>query len=192
MQRIAELDLLPGSCCLDDVQQFTEAAAESHLARAQRFRQTVANRDFVVIDCPPTLSGTTEWALIAADELVLPLACEYFSMEGVPALIDLVRRVMRISDQALDFAGVLITKFNESWQLAEEIENQVREFFGEIVFETVIPLDQAIAAAKQQHCSVIDQTPRSRGAAPISNFARRLLNDEQGQTTGTRTGRLTR
>ncbi len=175
IQHIAELELLPGSPRLADVQQFASVPPQNFLEHAHSFRQIVADHDFVVIDCPSTLTGVTEWAMIAADELVLPLACEFFALEGVPAFVDLVRRVMRASDQALDFAGVLITKYNESWQLAEEIENQVRDFFGEIVFQTVIPFDQAIAAAKQQCHSVIDQTPRSRSARAYIELCKEVI-----------------
>jgi chromosome partitioning protein len=174
-QRIADLDLLPGSSCRHDIQQLAAGSAEDHLALAQRFRQCVADHDFVILDCPPTLMGATQWAMMAADELVLPLECEYFALEGVPPLIELVRRVMRVSEQALDFAGVLINKFNECWKLAEDLENQVREFFGEVVFQTVIPFDQTIAAASTRGRSVIDQAPRSRAARAYIELCKEVI-----------------
>ena len=93
----------------------------------------------VLVDCPPSLGALTQTALATADEVVMPLECEYFAMEGLTQMIELIKRVMQRSNSRLQFGGILLTKYDPSLELTHEVDREVRDFFGDIVFRTVAP-----------------------------------------------------
>src|SRR5690606_31232539 len=103
--------------------------------------------DTVLIDCPPSLGQLTRTALASASEVLMPIQCEYFAMEGLTQMIDVIRQVMRRPENRLSFGGILLTMHDSSLELTAEVEREVREFFGEIVFEHVIPRDVAVSEA---------------------------------------------
>ncbi len=168
-------DILPGSFSMEDADTIANLPSDRGKKLAECFRDRVSDLDFVVIDSPSSLAGATEWALLAADEILVPLACEYFALEPLPQLIELVRRVMAAPHPALDFAGVLLTKRIENLELTEQVELEVREFFGDIVFESAIPQDHECAVALKEGRSVIDFAPRSRRARAYIEFCKEVI-----------------
>jgi chromosome partitioning protein len=161
---IEKLDLLPGSRSFHDVDELAEGANISQRMLAEHLRVGVPTYDFVLVDCPPSIGRLTEMALIAADEIVMPVQCEYFAMEGLTQMIEIIRSVMQQPNKRLDFAGIVLTMYDPTLELTSEVDAEVREFFGEIVFDTVIPRDVAVSEAPSHGRSVIEYAPRSRGA----------------------------
>ena len=159
-----DLSLLPGSRSFRDI----EILAGPEQAQASRLRAHLAGDiqdfEYVFIDCPPSLGQLTRTALSASNEVVMPIQCEYFAMEGLTQMIQVIREVMKGSETHLEFGGIVLTMYDESLELTQEVEAEVRDFFGEIVFNTVIPRDVAVAEAPSYGRSVLEYAPRSRGA----------------------------
>ena len=103
--------------------------------------------DFVLIDCPPSLGTLTQTALSASTEVLMPIQCEYFAMEGLTQMIQVIRGVMQRFPGRLEFGGIVLTMYDAALELTHEVDAEVRDFFGEIVFSTVVPRDVAVAEA---------------------------------------------
>ncbi len=104
--------------------------------------------DFVLIDCPPSLGHLTQTALASSTEVLMPIQCEYFAMEGFgPNDRRDSRRHARKRANRLQFGGIVLTMYDRSLELTREVDAEVRDFFGEIVYQTVIPRDVAVSEA---------------------------------------------
>ena len=101
----------------------------------------------------------------------MPIQCEYFAMEGLAQMIEVIRDVMQSEPNQLQFGGIVLTMYDHSLELTHEVDAEVRDFFGEIVFRTVIPRDVAVSEAPSHGRTVMDYAPRSRGSELTSNFA---------------------
>jgi chromosome partitioning protein len=169
------LDVLPGSRCFEDL-EFLATADHVESATLVRHLETgLKLYDFVLIDCPPSLGQLTRTALAGATEVLMPIQCEYFAMEGLTQMIQVIKEVMQRSNRRLQFAGILLTMYDHTLELTREVDDEVRDFFGEIVFETVIPRDVAVSEAPSHALSVLDYAPRSRGARAYAELCREVL-----------------
>lgn len=172
------LDLLPGSRSFRDV----ETLAQGDAAQAATLRQHLAsglNRyDFVLIDCPPSLGPLTRTALASSTEVLMPIQCEYFAMEGLAQMIEVIRDVMQSGPGRLAFGGIVLTMYDHQLELTLEVDREVREFFGEIVFDTVIPRDVAVSEAPSHGQSVLEYAPRARGARAYTELCLEVLERE--------------
>jgi chromosome partitioning protein len=167
--------LLPGSRSFEDV-DFLVNEGESDSVRLHRhLRDGLHGFDFVLIDCPPSLGALTQTALAASTEVLMPIQCEYFAMEGLTQMIHIIRKVMEEGDGQLEFGGIVLTMYEPDLQLTEEVDEEVREFFGDIVFNTVVPRDVALAEAPSHGQSVFDYAPRSRGARAYLELCMELI-----------------
>lgn len=131
--------------------------------------------DLVFIDCPPSLGALTQAALAASTEVLMPIQCEYFAMEGLSQMIQVIRQVMQTQPGKLTFGGIVLTMYDPYLELTHEVDREVREFFGEIVFDTVIPRDVAIAEAPSHGLSVLDYAPRSKGTRAYIELCMEVL-----------------
>jgi len=147
--------------------------------REQRLRLLVSgvrNRyDYIFIDCPPSLGLLTLNALVAADAVLIPLHCEYFALEGLADLVSTMRRVRAWLNPTLDIEGVLLTMFDERTNLGQQVANDVREFFKEKVFRTVIPRNVRLGEAPSHGLPVAMYDAKSRGAEAYYALAREIL-----------------
>jgi chromosome partitioning protein len=131
--------------------------------------------DYIFIDCPPSLGLLTLNALVAADAVLIPLHCEYFALEGLADLVGTMRRVRAALNPALDIEGVLLTMFDERTNLGQQVANDVRQFFKEKVFRTVIPRNVRLGEAPSHGMPVILYDVKSRGAEAYLALAREML-----------------
>ena len=131
--------------------------------------------DDVLIDCPPSLGLLTLNALVAADAVIIPLHCEYFALEGLADLIATMRRVRAALNPSLDIEGVLLTMCDERTNLGHQVANDVREFFKQKVFRTVIPRNVRLGEAPSHGMPVLLYDPKSRGAEAYLKLAREVL-----------------
>lgn len=147
--------------------------------REQRLRALVrplgARFDYIFIDTPPSLGLLTLNALVAADTVLIPLHCEYFALEGLADLVATLRRVRAALNTALDLEGVLLTMYDERTNLAQQVARDIRGFFKDKVFETVIPRNVRLGEAPSHGVPVILYDVRSRGAAAYVALAREIL-----------------
>jgi chromosome partitioning protein len=148
-------------------------------AREERLRALVDpvrdRYDYIFIDCPPSLGLLTLNALVAADAVLIPLHCEYFALEGLADLVGTMRRVRAALNPGLDIDGVLLTMFDERTNLGQQVASDVRNFFKERVFRTVIPRNVRLGEAPSHGMPVILYDAKSRGAEAYRALAREVL-----------------
>ena len=131
--------------------------------------------DFILIDTPPSLGLLTLNALVAADAVLIPLNCEYFALEGLADLVATLRRVRASLNPSLDIAGVLMTMYDERTNLGQQVARDIREFFKDRVFDTVIPRNVRLGEAPSHGLPAILYDVKSRGSEAYLTLARELL-----------------
>jgi chromosome partitioning protein len=131
--------------------------------------------DFIIIDSPPSLGLLTLNALVAADRVLIPLHCEYFALEGLADLVSTMRRVRASLNPRLDIEGVLLTMNDERTNLGQQVSRDVREFFKDKVYRTVIPRNVRLAEAPSHGLPAVTYDARSRGAEAYFAFAKEVL-----------------
>jgi chromosome partitioning protein len=134
--------------------------------------------DFILIDTPPSLGLLTLNALVAADAVVIPLNCEYFALEGLADLVATLRRVRAALNPSLDIAGVLMTMYDERTNLGQQVSRDIREFFKDRVFDTVIPRNVRLGEAPSHGMPAILYDVKSRGSEAYLALAKELLTRE--------------
>ncbi len=190
-------DLVLGGATVEAAAQPTEfphltvIPATPHLAGAEvelvgmvgreyRLRDALAGKgtapyDFVLVDCPPSLGLLTLNALAAADGLLVPIQCEYFAMEGVSMLMSTVDEVRRFLNPSLTIDGVLLTMYDERTNLAQQVADEVRGVFGDLVFETLVPRNVRLAEAPSFGRPIHAYDLRSRGSQAYLELGREYL-----------------
>jgi chromosome partitioning protein len=144
--------------------------------RLRQFLEHLRERfDFVLIDSPPSLGLLTLNALVAADAVLIPLNCEYFALEGLADLVATLRRVRAVLNPSLDIAGVLMTMYDERTNLGQQVARDIRAFFQDRVFSTVIPRNVRLGEAPSHGIPVILYDVKSRGAEAYLALAREVL-----------------
>ena len=147
--------------------------------REHRLRRVLeplrARFDLIFIDCPPSLGLLTLNALVAADAVLIPLHCEYFALEGLADLVGTMRRVRGALNPALDIEGVLLTMYDDRTNLGHLVARDVREFFKEKVFNTIIPRNVRLGEAPSHGMPAVLYDAKSRGAAAYAALAQEML-----------------
>jgi chromosome partitioning protein len=144
--------------------------------RLQRVLAPLRERfEFIFIDCPPSLGLLTLNALVAADAVLIPLHCEYFALEGLADLVGTMRRVRGGLNPSLDIEGVLLTMYDDRTNLGQLVARDVREFFKEKVFNTIIPRNVRLGEAPSHGVPAVMYDAKSRGALAYSALAKEML-----------------
>ena len=147
--------------------------------RLRTITNVLRNRyDYVFIDTPPSLGLLTLNSLVAADAVLVPLNCEYFALEGIAELLATMDRVRTAFNPELGLEGVLLTMYDERTNLGQQVSGNIREFFGEKVFSTVIPRNIRLGEAPSHGVPVILYDARSRGAEAYISLAKEFLSRE--------------
>ncbi len=175
---LAKLSLLPGSRTFHDVDQLAKTDAPEADRLREHLTGGIDGYDYVLLDCPPSIGTLTQAALICSTEVLMPIQCEYFAMEGLTQLIQVIRKAIQQTDGRLTFAGILLTMYDPGLELTHEVDGEVREFFGDIVFETVVPRDVALSESPSHGKSVFQYAPRSRGAFAYTQLCMEVLQRE--------------
>ena len=131
--------------------------------------------DFIFVDSPPSLGLLTLNALVAADSVLIPLNCEYFALEGIAELLSTIERVREHLNPSLAIEGVLLTMYDERTNLGQQVSANIREYFADQVYRTVIPRNVRLGEAPSHGVPVILYDARSRGAEAYVNFAREFM-----------------
>jgi chromosome partitioning protein len=141
------------------------------------------NFDFILIDCPPALDLLTLNALVAADSVLVPIQCEFFALEGVSQLMDTIERIRDSFQHNLHLEGILLTMFDDRTNLARQVAQDLKDFFQDDVFQTVIPRSIRIAEAPSFGKPILSYDVRSKGSESYIRLAKELLENEQKQRT---------
>jgi chromosome partitioning protein len=159
------------------------AQAGNHLARLREVLQplrTLSVFDYVVMDCPPSLGVLMTSALAAADELVVPMQCEYFGLEGLSKIVHIVQQIRECgANPDLTLEGIVMTMFDSRANLGHQVVNDVRGYFGEVVYETVIPRTVRLGEAPSFGKSIIEYDPTGKGAQAYRALADEFLRRRQ-------------
>jgi chromosome partitioning protein len=181
---VERLDLVPSTRDLvgAELELVTVAGREHRLAEA--LQPARAAYDFVIVDCPPSLSLLTVNALRAADGVLVPLQCEYYALEGLTALLDTVGRVRDTLNPRLALDGLVLTMFDGRNSLARQVEAEVRKHFGDQVFRPVIPRNVRISESPSHGVPVVLYDRASRGAVAYRALAREVSSSRAASAVG--------
>jgi chromosome partitioning protein len=157
--------------------------------RDQRLKSAIApvleDYDYIFIDCPPSLDILTVNALIAANSVLIPIQCEYFALEGVSELMETVRQIRRLRNPELEIEGVLLTMFDERTNLSHQVMQDLKEFFGNQVFSTIIPRNIRLGEAPSHGRPILLYDIKSKGAESYIRLAKEILHGTE-KSVGTR------
>ncbi len=129
---------------------------------------------FTLLDCPPSLGPLTVNALVAADQVIVPVQAEYFALEGLAGLLDTLSLIQRELNPRLTVAGMLLTMYDGRTRLAQDVEREIREHFPELVFDTVIPRNVRVGEAPSFGKAVIHHDPHCAGADAYFELAKEV------------------
>ena len=136
------------------------------------------NYDYIFIDCPPSLGMLTINALCASDDLIVPLQCEFFALEGLAHLLDTVARIKDNYNENLKINGVVLTMYDKRNKLTEDVERDVREFLGDIVYKTTIPRNIRLSEAVSHGIPAILYDSNCSGSIAYMNLVKEIVNNE--------------
>ncbi len=152
------------------------ASSENRETILKRFLETVAkDYDFIILDCPPSLTLLTVNAMTAADALLIPLQCEFYALEGVGQLLETMKRIKRGLNTRLKLAGILMTMFDKRTNLSGQVMDEARKYFKELVFKTVIPRNVRLGEAPSFGKPVVVYDPSSPGSISYMELAKEVL-----------------
>lgn len=194
-------DVLLGECSFVDAMHFSEhggyqllpanrdlTAAEVALldvsGKEYRLREALApireNYDFILIDCPPSLSMLTINALVASDGVIIPMQCEYYALEGLSDLVNTVQRIGQTLNPALEIEGLVRTMYDPRMSLTKEVSDQLSAHFGDRLYETVIPRNVRLAEAPSHGMPALVYDKQSRGAQAYLELAVEVTRRRRG------------
>jgi len=208
-ERISTYDVLMGAATSEEALKLTEMeqlwlipshknliGANLELVQAERrefrLRDALAplreRFQFIVLDCPPALDLLTLNALVAADGVLIPMQAEYFALEGVSELLDTVERIKVGLNPALVIEGVVITMFDDRTNLAQQVAEELRRYFGEKMCATTIPRNIRLAEAPSHGKPALVYDVRSRGAESYIRLAKEILDRQAGAASAAESG----
>jgi len=176
-------DLLPGNSDLTavEIQLMDVAGREGKLKAALA---TIATAyDYILIDCPPSLSLLTLNALAAADSVIVPMQCEYYALEGLSALIDTIEALKQRLNPRLEIFGVVRTMFDVRNNLANAVSAELTRHFGDLVFRSIIPRNVRLAEAPSHGRSIVGYDKSSRGGIAYLGLAGEIIRREKKKET---------
>ncbi len=149
------------------------------IARETRLRRCIAqireNYDYVLIDCPPSLGLLTVNALSAADSVLIPIQCEYYALEGLSQLLNIIKLVRNRLNSTLDLEGVLLTMFDARTNLSLQVAEDVKKYFRDKVYRTIIPRNVRLSEAPSHGKPITVYDSRSRGAEVYRELAEEVV-----------------
>jgi len=171
------LEVVPSTAKLAgaEVELVSEPEREMRLKKA--LLEIKDNYDHLLIDCPPSLNLLTVNALAASDEVVIPIQCEYYALEGISQLMKTLDLVRQGLNPLLKIGGILLTMYDARTVLANQVAEEAKKYFGKKVFQTIIPRNVRLAEAPSFGQPIIFYDPTSSGATAYENLSREVIGD---------------
>ena len=132
--------------------------------------------DFIIIDCPPSLGLITLNALTCSNSVIIPIQCEYFALEGLGKLLNTIKGVQKVHNPNLSLEGILLTMFDSRLRLSNQVKQDVKKHFGNIVFNTIIPRNVSLGEAPSHGESILMYNATSKGSKSYLKFAQEIVN----------------
>ena len=168
-------DLLPATIQLSGA-EIELATQKQREYRLQKALMTVSDDyDFILIDNPPALGLLTVNAFTAADAILIPVQTEFYALEGLGQLLNTIELVRKQFNESLDIAGILLTMYDGRTYLAKQVSEEVRQYFGDKVYHTVVPRSVRLSEAPSYGQAIIDFDPKSIGAQVYTELAQEVL-----------------
>jgi chromosome partitioning protein len=181
------LDVLPADKNLIGVNLELIATDDRESVLRHHLQRVKKDYHYILIDCPPALDLLTLNALMAADSVLIPIQCEFFALEGVSGLMDTIDRVRDSFGHPLKIEGILLTMYDERTNLTRQVAADLREFFQNEVFRTVIPRSIRLAEAPSHGKPILVYDPASKGSEAYIQLAKEILtNDQKRSAQGAR------
>ena len=156
-----------------------EVELVSMMSREQRLKEKLEdikdNFDYILIDCPPSLGLITLNAFTASDSVLIPVQCEYYALEGLGQLINTINLVKKHLNKNLEVEGALLTMYDARTNLSNQVVKEVKKYFGEKVYKTVIPRNVRLSEAPSYGMPITEYDPRSKGAKSYEKFTKEFL-----------------
>ena len=174
---IKNLDIVPSELDLAGA-EIAIARRDDYLHRLQEALGPVIKSnayDYIIMDCPPSLGVLFMNALNIADEVIIPLQCEYLALEGLSVMVDIVDQISEAGNPKLHISGILMTMYNVSTNLSQQVVQEVVKHFGDRVFETLIPRNVRLSEAPSYGKPVIDYDSHCVGSAAYRNLAKEFI-----------------
>jgi chromosome partitioning protein len=171
---VAGLSLLPSSLDLAGAEVELVPAFSREMRMRRALEPILPDYDIILIDCPPSLGLLTINALVAADQVLVPIQCEYYALEGLSQLMRTVELVSDNLNRELELGGVVLTMFDGRTNLAQQVVDEVRAYFGDRAYQTVIPRTVRLSEAPSFGQPITTFDPSSRGARSYQRLAREV------------------
>lgn len=175
--QISNLDIMTADMNLSGI-DFELATKPEREYILKKFLSNLHNYDYVIIDCPPSLGLLTINALTAADNLIIPMQCEFYSLDGLSNLLKSVKLLNKNFNKNLKIAGILLTMFDKRNKLTMQVEKDVRNHLGQVVFDTVIPRNVRVSEAPSHGLPVVIYDHNSIGAEAYIRLVKEILKKE--------------
>ncbi|MFC1640949.1 ParA family protein [Patescibacteria group bacterium] len=141
------------------------------------------NYDYIIIDCPPSLNLLTVNALVASDEVIVPVQCEYFALEGIGQLLETVKLVQQNLKPELALRGAILTMYDRRTKLSRAVMNEINKHFPGKVFDAVVPRNVRLSEAPSHGLTILEYDPWSKGARAYRHLAQEIIDQDKNVIT---------
>lgn len=171
----SKLRLIPANSDLTGAEILLTQKPQGAYALKEALSKIIANFDYIILDCPPSLNMLTVNALTAANSVIIPVQSEYYALEGISALLETIEQIKISTNPDLYIEGILRTMHDNRINLAQEVSTQLEKHFEKKLFQTKIPRSIRLAEAPSFGEPISIYSPNSKGAIAYENFARELI-----------------
>jgi len=176
---VKNLDLIPSSIDLASAEIEIANKPKRETILKRNIADIVKNYDYVIIDCAPSLGLLPINALCASNSVLIPIQCEYYALEGVSQLMNTINLVKKGINPYLKVEGVLLTMFDNRTNLSMQVVDEVKRFFSDKVYDTIIPRNIRLAEAPSYGQTIVEYDPSSKGSKAYMSLAKELLSKEE-------------
>ena len=170
------LDIIPANIDLVAVEiELVDTNKREHML-TKMINKIKKDYDFIIIDCPPSLGLITMNALTASNSVIIPIQCEYYALEGLGKLLNTIKGIQKVHNDNLEIEGILLTMFDSRLRLSNQVKDDVKKHFGDMVFSTIIPRNVSLGEAPSHGESIIVYNSTSKGSKSYIKFAQEVIN----------------
>jgi chromosome partitioning protein len=183
---VSRLDVIPASLDLSGAAVELIEQKDRNLFLKKALVPVKNRYDFILIDCPPSLGVLTLNGMAAADDVLIPMQCEYFAMEGLSLLLQTIQRIQRSLNKTLGIGGIFFTMYDPRTRLAQDVVKQVSAYFKHKVFSTIIPRNVRLSEAPSHGQPIVLYDPHCSGAKAYHSLAKEIIQRASSQGSASR------